>query len=658
MGRKHGSGVSEPHARSDAPHSSAKRSQAEQEDKKKSKRQPDAERRANSPPARSPTKSSTSRNSKGRNGKLDDDHDDPSLGLPVTNSARKRRKRETWKVWRRRLLAAISIACASSLLVLAAAKIVQVARNGIDTRLWWNDPTFKELVNASLQLEHPLVNRFNNSFVARVRFEDLPEHEHTPYVFPNDLFEDGAIHYTVRVRNSGMVEGHSLYRNALMRMGTEDIYVPNSAPVCTFFDGGPMYRRQCLEVIQDFLGKMCQLPEGSPKNVTQVQMQKLLHETPVHFISGTTVLAIFKRSDHNIAHFAGRIMYVFHLLMNHEGWRIPEIQNIIITVQGQPLIWDMLVNHSKGIQMSWQGVLTEIITYPDEPIMENVSKFLKNDTSEGGRRVLIVNQLADLTAHSSVRFERLVTAGFLKGRFFVEDMNLPRREQRTLPARPIDEFPGISADSWKFHSQVEMWSRGDVERAKYFSFESGNTISLRIVFLHRAQSGNTLRMIDQNSFRFVVDTLREFGRLHNIPFEVVTFDNMTVYEQIRTMRHVSLAIGIHGANLVNSLYMPRLAALLEIFPFKFDHEMYRNGGQGSLWYDALHLAQGVHHPSVTKGTFASAEACILASTACKKFYRDAKVSFSAEDKKQFILKVTGAIKYLSELLYSSRNDVP
>jgi EGF domain-specific O-GlcNAc transferase len=44
------------------------------------------------------------------------------------------------------------------------------------------------------------------------------------------------------------------------------------------------------------------------------------------------------------------------------------------------------------------------------------------------------------------------------------------------------------------------------------------------------------------------------------------YQDMTMEEQLGSVRYASVMLGLHGAGLTHSAWMPRSAALIEIFP--------------------------------------------------------------------------------------------
>eukprot|EP00170_Pyropia_yezoensis_P007442 contig_30487_g7465 len=109
----------------------------------------------------------------------------------------------------------------------------------------------------------------------------------------------------------------------------------------------------------------------------------------------------------------------------------------------------------------------------------------------------------------------------------------------------------------------------------------------RLTYLVRARR----RAFDEPSEARVQELFRRVATRHRLVLDVVNFGNVSFSEQLRSVVHSAVLVGIHGANLVNTLYAPRGAHLIEIFPRKFSHNMYVRGGDAGLGYTAMALEE-------------------------------------------------------------------
>lgn len=82
-------------------------------------------------------------------------------------------------------------------------------------------------------------------------------------------------------------------------------------------------------------------------------------------------------------------------------------------------------------------------------------------------------------------------------------------------------------------------------------------------------------------------------------FEVVDFEGMKFESQVELMSRTSVLIGIHGAGLVNSMFLPPTAAVIELLPHRrFDSLFFRWTGvsKGNRWIRVMEPSWSI--PSV------------------------------------------------------------
>lgn len=63
--------------------------------------------------------------------------------------------------------------------------------------------------------------------------------------------------------------------------------------------------------------------------------------------------------------------------------------------------------------------------------------------------------------------------------------------------------------------------------------------------------------------------------------------------QVAAVRQTGVAVGVHGANLVNAQFLPAGGALFELFPFRYVRFYYMAGGNAGLRYSYHAAAAGV-----------------------------------------------------------------
>eukprot|EP00168_Porphyra_purpurea_P020572 TRINITY_DN870_c2_g1_i3.p4 TRINITY_DN870_c2_g1~~TRINITY_DN870_c2_g1_i3.p4 ORF type:complete len:131 (+),score=46.81 TRINITY_DN870_c2_g1_i3:1122-1514(+) len=96
---------------------------------------------------------------------------------------------------------------------------------------------------------------------------------------------------------------------------------------------------------------------------------------------------------------------------------------------------------------------------------------------------------------------------------------------------------------------------------------------------------------------------------------------MSFTKQLNAVLHSAVLIGVHGANLVNTMYAPPGAELLEIFPYRFTHNMYVRGGESGLGYTSVSLDETGQRDFEGVGKYPNIKACMEQSIDCKVWYR-------------------------------------
>lgn len=137
----------------------------------------------------------------------------------------------------------------------------------------------------------------------------------------------------------------------------------------------------------------------------------------------------------------------------------------------------------------------------------------------------------------------------------------------------------------------------------------------KLVYLRRLRR----RELSTDSEAAFESALKTTGAKLGLEVKTVVFDGMTFEEQVEAVKGTAIAIGIHGANLVNSIFMPPSSYLIEIFPFGFDHDMYRGGCGSGLQYQRYEIANGDEYPQLT--LYPNRRECMNKNNLCKLHYR-------------------------------------
>jgi len=228
-------------------------------------------------------------------------------------------------------------------------------------------------------------------------------------------------------------------------------------------------------------------------------------------------------------------------------------------------------------------------------------------------------------------FERVIVPGGLNERNFVSDEEYPSKEQAW---GILKDDLSVPRDSIKFRTRLAKML---TERTGIvYSNASMPYPAMRRRSLFLLRTGKTRRFpsktIDQmNAVLFSEADPRYFSH------RSVSFDGKNFAEQYAVVCEAAVLLGVYGNNLVNSMFAPPTAVLVEIFPFRYRDNLHKNGGNAGLRYNAFSLTStgipGYKWPLQEELGFGkNALQCINENFECMIFYRDhEKCNMNMED---------------------------
>lgn len=336
------------------------------------------------------------------------------------------------------------------------------------------------------------------------------------------------------------------------------------------------------------------------------------------WIEGQTALSVLDRSCGNVAHYAGRIFMLHHVLHNAKAYTGNPIVNRVVVIPSFYISSRFDNTHVNR----WHHSVLSAVAAPAKLTVSSLNDFLKYETNRGSKNaakfsvVHILKELSSISVTEAeenekrakyVCFRKAIVPGFLKGRFFVSDTEYPSTSSGW--GQSVDGSVEVPRDSEELRRRIDH-QIGERE------LSMGHRKS--IVFLNRVGSR---RVFDKQGQTKVTKLMQEVAAANGCDFMTVNFEGMNFMEQVFAVRHAHIAIGMHGANLVNTLFMDALSVLIEVMPYGFKHEMYKNGGNAGLKYFVHQMSEGDDYDELKK--YESAEECVKKNEACKVYYRDA-----------------------------------
>jgi Glycosyltransferase 61 len=406
--------------------------------------------------------------------------------------------------------------------------------------------------------------------------------------------------------------------------GSEKVVVKSEIKVCSGYNRTAEWMVQYCDTVEDAFNRESFLQFASRQELGSKEPSLWISDNEaankVHWIDGLTIIHAYDRSCGNIAHFAGRALFLQHIIDNVQAYSAPPhaIENIMI-LPNADVMKRFRFPHNYAY---WHKTLFRAIVTPSLYNIGTLGNFIYRTSKipfDGTPRVQLVYNLSlagsNLEGDKVVCFKRAIVPGFLKSRFFVDDTEYPSLKP-SLQSK-MQGAPPMSRDAIRLRERVS---------ALVHKSPAIKSLSKRIVFVDRTGARRNIpRPLKINLF----EMLKAAAEKRGYTFEVVSFERMTFAEQVQSIENAGVVIGVHGANLVNSMFMPPMSVLFELFPFKFTHGMYEQGGAAGLKYFSYMMSTGA--PFQTSKPFRNVEQCIRFDHGCKVHYRDAALDINSDD---------------------------
>lgn len=387
--------------------------------------------------------------------------------------------------------------------------------------------------------------------------------------------------------------------------------------ICGGFNRTEMWMHQYCPVMKECFVKESLLKfHAIPKPITWLTEEA----NEIEWVEGLTIFQVYEKNCGNIAHFAGRALLLQHLIENMAAYAAPpnEVKNIVIL----PTFHIMKRFLYPQNYEFWHKSMLDALVAPAKVKIGTLGNFLYRSSKPHPKNIPLVQLLHNYSLEGSpagnkkyVCFKRAIVPGYLKARFFVNDVEYPSKK-KSLQSKAADG-PSVPRDSLRMREKVH---------ALFHQTPKIEPMHKDILLLDR---GGSRRVFANEARSKILKHLKAVAGEKGYTFKVVSFDKMPFGEQYNVMKDAAIAIGIHGANLVNTIFMPPLSALIELFPYGFVHQMYLNGGNAGLKYFSYQMSTGQSFQG--PGLYRSVEQCVRLSPECKVFYRDAMLQMTDED---------------------------
>mmetsp|Transcript_4524 Transcript_4524/g.13720 ORF Transcript_4524/g.13720 Transcript_4524/m.13720 type:complete len:471 (+) Transcript_4524:123-1535(+) len=144
--------------------------------------------------------------------------------------------------------------------------------------------------------------------------------------------------------------------------------------------------------------------------------------------------------------------------------------------------------------------------------------------------------------------------------------------------------------------------------------------------------------------RFLAIT-RRIAANYGLELKTVAFEGLPFADQVKAMADTGIVVGIHGANLMNTIFMPTLSSVLEVLPRYYLQRTYHAGGNSGLKYANVESDD----PDIVFCEFSR-------DIACQKYLRVRQVKLSGARWLELARKLRMSAAYLS-ILHKQANSL-
>lgn len=337
----------------------------------------------------------------------------------------------------------------------------------------------------------------------------------------------------------------------------------------------------------------------------------------------------------SVPHFASRILMLHHMLQHAHRYGLGEVSNIVIAAHE---------NVAKKIRYtkSWHHGLLSAIVYPNELVYSHsvvegllANRRMASNTSNNGIIVFVSDGLWKMAKGKRVPcFRRVALGAAGQQRLLLEGGDYPG----TTNEEVLQASGRRYADAETFRHQT-FASLGFTQTPK---------MEKKVVYLHRAST----RTLTADGLQKLEGKLRvAVGAHEGFSYRLVDMGGLTFPEQVKSIAGTSIVIGIHGTQMLNTLFLAKGAGIVEMFPFRFHKDLFVNGSGGGLFYASHEVVSGEDFNGLSRFSGNVGE-CQRLSSECRKWYQsdERAIEFGLLDAAAVAHLVERAIQHVKQFL--------
>lgn len=332
----------------------------------------------------------------------------------------------------------------------------------------------------------------------------------------------------------------------------------------------------------------------------------------------------------SIPYFAAHMFMLHHVLQHPERYGLSSISNVVIAAHEQVA---KKIRYTK----SWHHGLLAAIVHPSSLVyshqeMESILMAQKDSPSQR-MHVFVSDGIWAMAKSRRVPcFRRVAVFTQSQPHLFTT----------------ADDYPGVSVSSGNTIDSNVRYADADSFRQLLYSsllLSPAPKLSKSVVYLHRGTS-RTFGSMSLTTFQV---TMRTMCETHGFTYRMLDMAGLTFAQQVNAVAGAGIAIGIHGTQMLNMLFLPKNAAVVEVMPYGFSNNLFVGGSGAGLWYESHQVKSGTDYPGLARYE-SKIDQCKRLSSDCRRWYQsdDRPIEFGVADAAAISKIIERAMQHVSK----------
>jgi hypothetical protein len=460
--------------------------------------------------------------------------------------------------------------------------------------------------------------------------------------------------FTRRCYFSGKTEDALCVHTPLCVRPTGVVYVGSENLRCAPYSNvhgisGTLSARRCADTARDVESRA---EIVAPELKSRAWLEALEKDDAVRWFEGETAFLTLSKKAIGVAHFAQRIFFLHHILMHPERYGMRRLTNVVIVA-------DPAVVKKMKFRKSFHLGLLNAIVHPAKPLFVNKQAIkalsgARDPLAPGDLMGVFVSSSFDElseTASSTSCFRRAVIPGALYGAYLFTQERFPGLNLHEIASGSGRDDAGGSDAPLSASKRGAHFDGAMFRKQVFASLDRDEPLpKKRIVFLHRGSGPRIGRSLNRASSAVLEASLSEVAVELDYKYFSINVGSMSYGEQVLAVGDASIAVGVHGGHLLSTVFMAgEDAALVEVFPYRFWHALYRDGCGSGLFYQSMSVSSGEDFAALNSDIYeGSLEKCVDESKECRLWYRsdDRQIDITAADASEIVRMVREAAVHL------------